>query len=65
MTCDDYRAVVRSLGLTACRPSFQGNTVHQDRDGGFIQVEDPESLSEEERVAALGMLKFRLGIIDN
>jgi len=59
VTSDEYKAVIKSLGLTPCRPSFQGATLHQTRDGDFQQVPDAESLSAEERVSMISMLKFR------
>lgn len=65
MNCDEYRAIVRQIGLTPMRPSSQGSTVHQSRDGILIQVEDPEHLTPEKRAAVLDMLKFRLGITFN
>jgi hypothetical protein len=64
MTSDGYRAVIRSLGLTPCRPSFEGRTLHQTRTGDFQHVPDPELLSPEEREATIALIKFRLGIVD-
>jgi hypothetical protein len=61
MTPDDYRAAVRTSGLKPCKPSFQGSTLHEKRDGEFQQVPDPEHLSPEERVAMIAVIKTRLG----
>jgi len=60
MTVDGYRAAVRALGLTPCRPSFNQTTLHQTRDGNFIQVADPEHLSPDERTAMIGHLKLQV-----
>lgn len=66
MTVDEYRACIKSLGLTPCRPSFQGSTLHQTREHGiFQQVEDPDHLSPEERIAMIALIKLRMGIVDN
>lgn len=62
MTPEGYRAVVRNLGLTPCRPSHDGKTLHQTRDGEFQQVPDPEPLTPEERQAAIDFLKSIMGI---
>ncbi len=56
MTCDEYRARVRALGLTPCRRSYDTATLHQDRDGEFCSVADPEFLTEGERRAFLERL---------
>lgn len=60
-----YKAIVRSLGLTPCKPSFQGATLHQDRDGHFQQVTDPDTISDEERASIIALLKWRLGVADH
>jgi hypothetical protein len=65
MTSDDYRAIIKSLGLTPCRPSFDGKTLHQDRDGHFQQVPDPEFLATEERRSVIEVIKWRMGITEH
>lgn len=62
MTTDEYRAEIRGMGLTPAKPAYQGSTVHQDRDGEFWTVPDPEGLSEEDRKAVLGLLKLKMDI---
>lgn len=62
MTADGYRAVIHALGLTPCKASYNGTTLHQTRDGQFAQVPDPEGLSPEERRSMIELIKFRLGI---
>jgi hypothetical protein len=62
VTSDEYRAAVRGLGLTPCRPSFNGSTLHQTRDGGFQQVPNPEILSEVERPSMIALITWRLGV---
>jgi hypothetical protein len=62
LTADEYRACIKGLGLTPCRPSFQDSTLHQTRDGEFQQVPDAESLSPEGRTAMINLLKWRLNI---
>lgn len=62
MTCDEYRAFIRALGLTPIKPSHDGATLHQDRDGEIIRVIDPEGLSEEEREGLCVLIQARLGI---
>jgi len=61
LTPEGYRSAVNSLGLTPCRPSFNGSTLHQDRDGDFHQVIDPDGLTPAQRVAAIELLRFLLG----
>jgi len=65
VTPDEYRACIRALGLTPCRPSFQGSTLHQNRDGLFQQIEDPENYSPEERASLIDLIKMRMGISDH
>jgi len=62
MTLDGYRAAVRQLGLTPCKPSYNQTTLHQTRDGNFIQVADPEALSPEERKAMVAHYREQLGL---
>jgi hypothetical protein len=65
MTPDEYRAIIIASGLTPCRPSFQGSTLHKTSDGEFLQVCDPEHLNSEERAAIVAVVKARLGIADH
>lgn len=62
MTADEYRAQVRGMGLTPARRAYEGSTVHQDRNGEFWTVPDPDGLSAEEREAVLGLLKLKLDV---
>lgn len=62
MSPDEYRAAIKALGLTPCKPSYQGHTLHQTRDNELQQVRDPEGLTPEERVAAIEFLKWLLDI---
>jgi hypothetical protein len=62
MTSEGYRAIVRSLGLAPCRPSFDGKTLHYNvQTKTYQQVVDPEPLSPDEREAEIQLLKFLLG----
>lgn len=60
MTTGEYKAKIKTLGLTPCRPSMDGATLHQTRDGNFIRIPDPESLSEPERRAALELVERQI-----
>lgn len=60
MTCDEYRANLKALGLTPQRPSYAGATIHSDRDGLMYSIPDPEELHEEERTAFLEELGKRV-----
>jgi hypothetical protein len=63
MTVEGFRAVIRSLGLEPCRPTFEGRTLHRSvRTGEFQQVPDPETLSPEEREQTIALIRFLLGI---
>jgi len=62
MSSDAYRAIVKSLGLTPCRPSHDGATLHRDRQGEVWRVEDPERFSPERRLALIELLKLRMGV---
>lgn len=62
MTEDGYRALVKAMGLSPCRLSYDKKTLHQTRDGLFQQVPDPEYLTPEEREAAISLLRNRLGV---
>lgn len=57
MTTDEYRTRLRAMGLTPCRPSYEGATIHQDRDGGFRSIPDPEGLSPEERQDVIDLIE--------
>lgn len=57
MTADEYRECIRAMGLTPRRPSYSDATIHQDRDGGFVNVPDPETLSEMEREDVLAFIR--------
>lgn len=65
MTAAEFRACVHALGLTPRRPSYEGATLHEDRDGGFATIPDPETISAEERKDFLSLLKLRMGITDH
>ena len=65
MTSDEYRACVRAFGLTPVKPSYEGSTLHVDRDGQHTLVPDPEALTEEERASMIELVKLRLGIQTN
>lgn len=65
MTVAEYYACLRALGLTKRKPSYEGASLYEDRDGDFTTVPDAESLSAEERVDVLDLLKARMGITDH
>lgn len=65
MTGDEFRACIRALGLTPARPSSGGATIHQDRDGEFHRIIDPEELNEAERAAYYLLIKQKLGFSDH
>jgi hypothetical protein len=62
LTTQEYRARLRSLGLTPANPSYEGATLHVDRDGMHHSIPDPESLSPEQRAAFLDLLVFGMGL---
>lgn len=64
MTPQAYRLLIRSFGLTPCRPSSDCTTLHESRDGALIQITDPEELSFEERDSVIGLIKRSLMITD-
>lgn len=64
MTPQAYRALIRSFGLTPCRPSSDDTTLHESREGERIQIPDPEKLSFEERDSIIRLIKQRLMITD-
>jgi hypothetical protein len=67
VTPDGYRAMIKAMGLTPCKPSFAGRTLHKGPDGphDFQQVPDPEPLAPEERAGAIALIKMLRGIRDN
>ena len=62
MTADEYRAKIKALGLTRQRPSYEGATVHADRDGIMYSVPDPEGLSPVERKDFVRVFMRLLGV---
>ena len=63
MTIDEYKACLQAWGLTRRKPSYEGATLYEDRDGQFTTIPDPETLTAEERHDFLVyVLKVRLGI---
>lgn len=65
MTNDDYRACLKALGLTPMKPSYEGSTLHQSRDGFVMSVPDPETMNAVERESFVRLLKDRMGITDH
>lgn len=61
MTPQEYQATLKALGLTPAKPSYNGATVHQDRDGGFVSIPDPDELLPEERADFIELLIDRNG----
>lgn len=53
------------MGLTHAKPSYDGATLCVDRDGHHTSVPNPETLSADERMAMIDLIKWRLGIVDN
>jgi len=53
VTVDQYKAIIRQLGLTPARPSSGKHTLHQGRDGNLYPIRDPEMLSPDQRQAAI------------
>lgn len=49
------------MGLTPIKPSYDGATLHQDRDGEARHVPDPDPLTPEKREALINLLQIRLG----
>lgn len=62
MTPEEYRAIVRAIGLTPAKPSYEGATLHVDREGQFTSIPDPETLKPDERAGMIAFIKARLGI---
>jgi hypothetical protein len=62
VTPDGYRAMIRSLGLTPCRPSYNRHTLHSDGRGEIYRIPDPEYLSPEERESMVELIKGRMQI---
>jgi hypothetical protein len=53
---DEYRAQLKALGLTPAKPSYNGATLHQNRDGLFASIPDADELLPEERADFIEML---------
>jgi hypothetical protein len=49
--------MIRSMGWTPSRPSFNRHTLHSDGRGEFYRVPDPEYLSPEERESMIDLIK--------
>ncbi len=64
MTPDEYRGKLRSFGLTRAKPSYGGAMLYQDREGQFVNIPDPETLTEREREDFLELLQAREGYSD-
>ncbi|KFC65036.1 hypothetical protein FF80_02886 [Devosia sp. LC5] len=65
MTADEYRACIKALGLTPIRPSYEGATIHEDREKQLIRVIDPDDLTDQERRDVYNVLKLRMGFTDH
>lgn len=65
MTPDEYRACIKAFGLTPVKPSYEGSTLHVDRDGQHTLIPNPETLDEDERRSMIDLIKLRLGIPTN
>lgn len=65
MTPDDYRACLKAIGLTPIKPTYDGSTLHRDRDGFISSIPDPETMNQQEREAFIRLLKNRMGITDH
>lgn len=62
MTEAQYRAALKALGLSPGKPSYNGATVHMDRDGMAHSIPDPVQLSSEERDHFIALLKTRISL---
>jgi hypothetical protein len=62
VTVDQYWAQVKIMGFTPVKPPHEGSTICRDRDGLLHAILDPEGMSEQERRAAIALLRIRLGI---
>lgn len=66
MTPKQYVDAIHALGLTPAQPSYEGATLHQDREGHFHSIPDPDALADdEERQAMFDLKKMLLGITDH
>lgn len=66
MTADEYRSVTRGWGLVPVPGARNGNDImHSTRDGMFTYVPDPDTLSDDERVTVIDILRIRLGITNH
>lgn len=62
LTADDYRTCIRGFGLTPVKASYEGSTLHVDREGQHHLIPDPDTLSPDERPAMIDLIKWKLGI---
>jgi len=62
VTPEEYQAAIKSLGLTPAKPSYQGATLHRDRDGMHHSIPDPLQLSTEERADFINLVQTRMGL---
>lgn len=65
LTADDYRACIKALGLTPVKPSYNGATLHVDRDRAHTSIPDPDGLTPEERYDMINLIKWRMGVTDH
>lgn len=61
MTEGEYKAELRKRGLTPYMPSYEGATVHVDRDGGTHSVPDGDTLTADQRTAFIELLDLIIG----
>ncbi len=64
MTCDEYRAKLKLLGLIPVKASYDGATLYQDRERQPHVIPDPEGLNEIERSDFMMKLMIRIGAED-
>ncbi len=62
MTVDDYLGLLRALGLTKRRQTYDSAAIYETRDGQFTNVPDPNDLSPEERIAMIALIRSRLNL---
>jgi hypothetical protein len=53
-----YRAEVKRRGLTPLKTSYEGATIHVDRDGLTVSIPDPDTMTPEQREAFIQLLSF-------
>ncbi len=61
MTEGEFKAEIKKRGLTPYMPSYEGATVHVDRNGDTHSIPNPDTLTPEQRVAFLDMLDLIIG----